>query len=44
VGHTVTHYSFHDEMFSMLFCFLCVCVFNFGVEVTWAKGHEGTGR
>ena len=27
VGHTVTYYSFHDEMFSMLcFCFFIICL------------------
>ena len=43
VGHTVTYYSFHDEMFSMLgYCWwwwLCVCVhvFYFGGEVARMK-------
>jgi hypothetical protein len=34
VGHTVTHYSFHDEMFSLLyFCFcLYACAFLVLVE------------
>jgi hypothetical protein len=31
VGHTVTHYSFHDELFSMLCLFACLlaCMFYF---------------
>lgn len=38
MGHTVTHYSFHDEMFPVL----CLCVFYWG----WGSckgGYEGTG-
>jgi hypothetical protein len=46
VGHIVTLYSFHDEMFSML-CFVVVClyVFLFGGEGVRAEGrYEGTGN
>ena len=33
MGHTVTYYSFHDEMFfyALFFCF--VCVFYFGGQL-----------
>jgi hypothetical protein len=48
VGHTVTYYSFQDEIFPMLgYCWwwwLCVCVhvFYFGGEVARMKsGYEG---
>ena len=42
VGHTVTLYNFHDEMFSML-CFVCWCGL---LQVdAQAKGRcEGMGR
>lgn len=47
-GHTVTHYSFHNEMFSMpsFAVVICLCVFYFGVgEVARVKGrYEGTWR
>ena len=26
MGHTVTHYSFHDDMFSIVYVCVCVCV------------------
>ena len=40
MGHTGTHYSFHDEMFSVL-CFCCSCclfVFYFVGEVARVEG------
>jgi hypothetical protein len=50
VGHTVTYYSFHDEMFSMLcFVYFIYCLFFiiFGSEVCkrggQIQGHEEMG-
>ena len=49
VGHTVTLYSFHNEMFSMLpsvvvVVIVCVC-FYFGGRVARSKGkYGGAGR
>ena len=43
VGHTVTHYSVHNEMIAIL-C-LCLCLFLLGEKVTsFAGRYEGTGR
>jgi hypothetical protein len=45
VGHTGTHYSFHDEMFSMLCCLFVSFYFGGGKHTARAKGaYEGTGR
>jgi hypothetical protein len=51
--YTVTHYSFHDEMLSML-CFVLVCMFVCFLWLGWGGvgggckdmkgGYEGTWR
>jgi hypothetical protein len=35
MGHTVTYYSFHDEMFSMLCFLVCFCIF-----IWWGRSQE----
>jgi hypothetical protein len=46
VRHTVTHYGFHDEMFSVL-CFVYICVLFFffwrGCLQGWRAGMNGWG-
>ena len=37
VGHTVTYYSFHDEMFSMLCFWFCLCFI-------WGGGCKAEGQ
>ena len=47
VGHTVTHYSFHEEMLSMLFVVVIVClgVFFFFLFFVWVGvGFKGEGQ
>ena len=41
VGHTVTHYSFHDEMFwvFVLFCFIVFVFIYFGGEGCKGRGY-----
>jgi hypothetical protein len=43
VGHTVTHYSFQEEIFFLFL--LCFCLFVFGREVARTEGkYEGIER
>jgi hypothetical protein len=43
VLHTVTDYSFHNEMFSML-CLFSLCVFYLGEFARAKSWYEGMGR